>query len=320
MTDEVLARLLPGEPVSGEAISRELGVTRAAVWKQIESLRGMGFEIESRGKGGYILKGCPDSLMGAVVRRGLKTKWAGCEIRWFPTIGSTNREARRLAAEGAPHGLTVLADEQTAGRGRRGRSWETPRGDAIALSIVLRPQAHPSQVALLSLSVAWAAAAAFEETAGARARIKWPNDGVCGGRKVAGILLEMDADEQTVHSVVAGIGINVHQQSFPPEIAETAGSLDQTAGRRLSRAEIVRGFLTRLEEAEEMRADGRLMDAYRARSATLGQPVRVIAPAEEYTGVAREITPGGALIVETDAGLREVLAGDVSVRGLMGYA
>ena len=319
--ERILERLLAGETVSGQAISAELGVTRAAVWKQIEQLRALGFVIESQGKQGYRLLSCPDSLMAPVIARGLQTRWAGRQIVYLPSVDSTNRRARQLAAEGAPHGTLVIADEQTAGRGRRGRGWISPAGEGVFMSLILRPQSHPSEVARLSMQTALAVALSIAQTTGLDARIKWPNDIVCGGRKVCGMLLEMNADEQAVHDVVAGIGINVHQTQFAPEIAQTASSLDLLSGKRVCRAALVRAFLEAFERTEALAAQGALMDAYRARSATLGQRVQVIAPAGSFTGTALEVTDSGSLIVEDEEGQRrEVLAADVSVRGLMGSA
>lgn len=317
--DGILARLLPGEAVSGEALARELGVTRAAVWKKIEALREEGFEIESAGRAGYRLLSCPDSLLPAVVRYGLATAWAGREIEYHETLPSTNRLARQRAAEGAPEGFLVLAETQTEGRGRRGRGWITPPGEAVAMSLLLRPRAHPSKVAALSLLTALAAAEAIEEATGLPARIKWPNDIVIRGKKVSGILLEMDADEERVRSVVCGVGINAHQRAFPEELRETASSLDLLSGETVSRAALVRAFLRRMEADRPLCGTDGFWAAYRARSATLGQEVRVVAPEGSFTGRARAVTQSGALLVETEGGTREVLAGDVSVRGLMGY-
>ena len=318
--DEVLSRLLPGEVVSGEALARELGVTRTAVWKQIENLRGLGFQIESSGRSGYRLLSCPDTLLPAAIQFGLQTSWAGREIEYYASLPSTNRLARQRAAEGAPEGLLVLAETQTEGRGRRGRNWLTPRGEAIAMTLLLRPTAHPSQVATLSLVTALAVAEAIEEAAGIPACIKWPNDIVILGRKVAGILLEMDADEERVRSVVCGVGINVHQQIFPVELREIASSLDLLAGQVQTRSTIVRAFLVRMEANLRLLGTDTFLEAYRARSATLKSEVRVVSPEESFTGRACDITGSGSLLVETEDGLREVLAGDVSVRGLMGYA
>ena len=319
--DGILERLLTGEIVSGQVLSEAMGVTRAAVWKQMEQLRAQGFVIESVGRQGYRLTACPDTLMAPVIRRGLETVWAGREIVYLRSVDSTNRYARELASRGAAEGTLVVADEQTAGRGRRGRGWISPAGEGVFMSLILRPQAHPSQVAGLSLQAALATARAIARVTGLDARIKWPNDIVCGGKKVCGMLLEMNADEQSVHDVVAGIGINVHQRDFPPEIAQTAASLDLLTGTSVNRAALVRAFLQEFETVSSMAQAGTLMDAYRERSATLAQRVQVIAPAEMFTGTALEVTDSGSLIVLDEQGQRrEVLAADVSVRGLMGYA
>lgn len=317
--ERILRRLLGGETLSGERMARELGVTRAAVFKHIEQLRAQGFEIESIARQGYRLVYCPDSLMEPVVSCGLHTAWAGRKIVYFPETDSTNRRARLLAQEGAPHGTLVLADKQTAGRGRRGRGWISPAGEGIFMSLLLRPNVHPSQVAKLSLLTALAVANAIELETGLDAQIKWPNDIVIAGRKVCGLLLEMTADESAVYDVVAGVGINVHQKELDPEIAHTASSLDLLAGKTFSRAALVRAFLVEFEKAMAL-SDEAMMGLYQARSATLGQKVQVIALTGTFTGTARGIMDSGSLLVEDEEGaMREVLAADVSVRGIMGY-
>lgn len=261
-----------------------------------------------------------DTMMEQLKRFGPETKWAGREMVYFPETDSTNRRARLLAQEGAAHGTLVLADSQNAGRGRRGRGWISPAGEGIFMSLLIRPQMHPSQVAKLSLLTALAVAKAIARETGLDARIKWPNDIVIKGRKVCGLLLEMTADEHTVYDVVAGVGINVHQKEFDEEIAHTASSLDLLAGRRIARAAIVRAFLEEFEQAMEL-TDEEMMTGYIARSATLGQTVQVIGLTGTFTGVAKAVTESGSLLVEDEEGvLREVLAADVSVRGIMGYA
>ena len=254
--DGILERLLTGEIVSGQALSEAMGVTRAAVWKQMEQLRAQGFVIESVGRQGYRLTACPDTLMAPVIRHGLETAWAGREIVYLRSVDSTNRYARELASRGAAEGTLVVADEQTAGRGRRGRGWISPAGEGVFMTLILRPQAHPAQVARLSLLTALAVAEGIAAETGLDARIKWPNDIVVGGRKVCGMLLEMNADEQAVHDVVAGIGINVHQTQFAPEIAQTASSLDLLSGQRVCRAALVRAFLEAFERTEALAAQG----------------------------------------------------------------
>ena len=255
------------------------------------------------------------------IQSGLGTQWAGQDIVYFKEIDSTNRYAKKLAGQGAAHGTMVLADTQTAGRGRRGHSWISPAGSSISMTLILRPDVPPAQVAKISLLTALATANAIRRVTGLDVRIKWPNDIVAGGRKVCGMLMEMDATPEKVASVVAGVGINVHQTQFPEEIAHSASSLDLLAGRRISRADIVRAFLQEYERVWAL-GDEAMMRAYCARSATIGQRVQVIGLNGTYTGTAQDVTESGSLLVraDEDGGVREVLAADVSVRGIMGYA
>ncbi len=320
MTDRILTVLLSGKVISGTEICEAYGVTRAAIWKQVEKLREEGFVIETVGKQGYHLTGCPDSLRPPMIREGLSTHTFGKTICFEKEVDSTNRLARKLAAEGADHGTLVVADAQNAGRGRRGRSWQTPAGEAIAMSVILRPSMHPSSVSMLSLYTAIAVAQGIRRVTGLDARIKWPNDIVCNARKCVGMLLEMDADEQMITSVVAGIGINVHQKNFDEEYAGRATSLDLLTQTRVSRAAVVREVLTSMEELEKALEDGKIRDIYRSLSATLGREIQVIGVNETFTGKAVDVLEDGSLQVQLpDGSMRNVLSGDVSVRGLMGY-
>lgn len=322
MTGKILERLLEEGTVSGQALSRETGMTRAVILKAMERLRTLGFQIEETQCGEYKLSACPDSLMESRIRLQIDTKWVGKEFCYFHELESTNRHARMLAAQGAQAGTLVIANGQTQGRGRRGRGWISPAGDGIFMSLILRPKGHPSRVAKLSLLTAVAVAQAIEEVTGLEARIKWPNDIVCHGKKICGMLLEMTADEQCVHDVVAGVGINVHQKEFDPEIRETASSLELLCGRCIRRSDVVCAFLRRFEALYEQmeRDEEEIMRQYRALSATLGRRVQVISVSETFTGTAEDMTDEGTLCVRDEEGaLREVMAADVSVRGVMGY-
>lgn len=253
----------------------------------------------------------------------MNTVWAGKQVVYFPVVDSTNRAAREMARGGAAHGTLVLADTQTGGRGRRGRSWISPAGEGVFMTLIIRPEGNPERAAKISLAAALAAARAIGRVSGLDARIKWPNDIVVSGRKVCGMLLEMDLLEDGSPAVSAGIGVNVHQTQFDEEIVHTASSLDLLAGRRIDRADVVLAILEEMERAiQELQADeAAFMRAYRAMSATLGQRVQVIAHSASYTGTAEGVTESGSLLVraDEDGGLREVLAADVSVRGIMGY-
>ncbi|MDR0928526.1 MAG: biotin--[acetyl-CoA-carboxylase] ligase [Oscillospiraceae bacterium] len=243
------------------------------------------------------------------------TNWAGCTLRREAIVDSTNRQARLWARDGAPHGAVLIADSQTAGRGRRGRQWLSPPGTGLWLSIVLRPEWPPERLPLLTFAIALAGLDAIEAATGLCGAAKWPNDLLVSGRKVAGILLEKEGD-----AVVAGIGINARQRpcDFPPELAESAASLAMLAGRDIAPRSLEAPFLAAL--ARWVDAPEGLIGAFSARCATLGAQVRVLAGEEEYEGLAERIDAEGALWVRPDGGeARRVLAGDVSVRGLMGY-
>ena len=318
--DDILKALLPGEIVSGARISKALGITRAAVWKRITALRERGFVIDSLDRQGYLLVHVPDVLMSSLITYGLETKWAGSQVFCYESVDSTNRVLRTMAADGAGHGTLVVANEQTGGRGRRGRGWLTPKDTSIAMSLLLRPEIPPAKVALLSLAASVAVAKGIRQVTGLEAGIKWPNDIVVNGKKVCGILLEMDADEQNVHYIVAGAGINVHLMDIPEEIRATATSLDLELGHPCSRVEIVKAVMRATEETENLLRDGSFMSVYETLSVTLGHPVSVQGVGETFTGTAEQIREDGVLMVRTESGaVREVMAGDVSVRGLMGY-
>ena len=243
-------------------------------------------------------------------------------IIYLESVDSTNRYARELAKIGAAHGTLVVANEQTGGRGRRGRSWISPAGEGIFMSLIVRPEIALERMPMISLQTALAVCRAITETTGVEAKIKWPNDIVVSGRKVCGMLLEMDVEQGKLQSVVAGIGINVHQTAFPQEIAHAASSLDLLCGRRISRRSVMAAFLAAFDSTQQLLADdGLFMAEYRRHSATIGQKVQVIAANETYTGTALDVTQSGSLMVMDEKGQRrEVLAADVSVRGLMGYA
>lgn len=316
----VLEMLSGGEFVSGEVISRAMGISRAAVWKKISALKEAGWQIESGGKKGYrLIPG--DSLEPALWASALTTRSLGHgENRCLAEVDSTNTEAKRMAIAGAPHGSLCVSELQTAGKGRLGRVWSAPSGKGLWVSVLLRPNLKPEQAPLITLCVAMAMARAVEETAGLDARIKWPNDLVYAGRKLCGILLEISADPDSIEYVVAGAGVNVRTGAYPPDIAHKAAALEEFGPPPLRRTLLVH-YLAALEEVlDRLEREGfqGIAEEYQARSCTLGQQVQV-SGAVELTGVARAIDETGALLVEADGTLHRVLSGDVSVRGVMGY-
>lgn len=308
--------------LSGEDIGRELSITRAAVWKGIKKLREEGYEIEAVTNRGYRLTNPETMYNKRELEQGLKTKTMGQSIYFYEETDTTNNRARELAQEGAPEGTLVVAEKQTAGRGRRGKVWESPLGTGIWMSLVLRPQIMPAEASVLTLLCGLATAEAIKAETGLSAGIKWPNDILINGKKAVGILTEMDCEMSEVHFVIPGIGINVNTASFPPEIADIATSLYLECGKTVSRRRLVHKVLERLEEHYEtfLRTGSftAMLEDYRKHCITLGKEVHVLGR-EPFFAEALDITPEGELLVRrADNGKEEVVfSGEVSIRGVI---
>ena len=258
------------------------------------------------------------------LRKHLDTRWAGRgEVDYQPQMSSTNIRAKEMARAGAPHGSLAVCDHQTAGRGRMTRRWETPAGEALTQTLVLRPKLPVEQAQLYTFAAALAAARAIEDVCPQLGpKIKWPNDVVIGTRKCVGILCEMVLDADG-YAIVPGVGININQTRFEGELEDKATSLLMETGKLQDRWQVLCAYLKRLEEAvDALEQDGLngIWQDYAGRSITLGSRVRVVGTDVEFTGTARTLDEMGALIVMDENGEeRRVLSGDVSVRGLMGY-
>lgn len=316
--------------MSGQQLCDRFGVTRTAVWKVINQLKEEGYRIESVSSKGYrLLTGDEDILSQSEIASRLTTKWAGRKVYYFDITGSTNTDAKRLGEEGEPHGTVVVADIQNAGKGRRGRQWQTLSGTALAFTILLRPEFAPDKASMLTLVMALSVAQAVEEVSCVTATIKWPNDIVMNKKKICGMLTEMtmtpEMDE--IQYVVIGAGINVNNGSaeeFQEEIRQTATSLKIEAGRQINRAGLLERVLVRFEENYgtflETLDLSRLRETYQEHLQGVGKEVKVLDPTGEYTGISRGINDRGELIVEKENGESvRVYAGEVSVRGLYGY-
>ena len=306
-------------PLSGEELARRLGCSRAAVWKQIGALRRLGYRIEARRAHGYALAAAPDRLGPAELAPHLAGRWR--DIRWLAETDSTQRVARELARAGAPEGTVVIAEAQTAGRGRLGRTWHSPRGVNLYCSIVLRPPLSPAAVPQVALVAGVAAAAALAETPGLAPRLKWPNDVLIDGRKVAGILTEMEAEVERVHHVILGIGVNLNapRAAFPPELRERATSLFLATGRRVDRAAVTGRLLAALEARYGRFLEGGF-EAVRAEwesySCLTGTDVRVASAEGEMAGRVLGLDADGALMLaRPDGTSTRIVAGEVTVRG-----
>lgn len=326
LRDQVLALLKAGDaPCSGEGMSRTLGVSRAAVWKAVEALRQEGYVISSAPHRGYRLEDSPDLLSPGELAGALAGRTVGAALLCLDTVDSTNNELKRRA-DTAPDGLAVLAQEQTGGRGRLGRSFVSPAGKGLYLSVLLRPQCVLADAGMLTAWTAVAVCRALERCCGVRAGIKWPNDIVLEGRKLCGILteLELEAETSALRHVIVGVGINVSQDAadFGPEVAPVAISLAQALGQAPRRSQLAAEVLSALDDLYRafpaQKAD--YLARYRALCVTAGRAVRVLRPGQVRTGTAEAVNEDFALLVRWDNGEQEALSsGEVSVRGLLGY-
>jgi BirA family biotin operon repressor/biotin-[acetyl-CoA-carboxylase] ligase len=293
----------PGEYISGEQLSGMLGVSRTAVWKQIRKLMNEGYTFEAVPRRGYKLTGEPDRLSVPAMLAELDTKTMGRSIRLFDEIGSTQTIAHQLAREGAPEGTLIVAERQTEGRGRMGRSWHSPKGKGLWMSLLLRPRIPVQFTSQLTLLTAVAVCRAIRKLANVEAGIKWPNDLLIGGKKVCGILLESSAEDERLLYVVAGIGISVNLDpgDYPEALRDKAISLKMAAGKEISRTKLLRTVLKQFEELYFLyQAEGfaPIKTAWEALAVSLGKPVRT----HSVSGIAESIDDSGALAVRTEDG------------------
>ena len=309
--------------VSGQELCELFGVSRTAVWKAMNQLKKEGYEIESVQNKGYHLVKTPDILSKNELVSIRKTKWVGTEICYFDVTDSTNTQAKSLGEGDAPNGTLVVAGKQESGRGRRGRSFESPAGTGIFMTLLLRPEIEPQNASMLTLVSALAVAKGIEHMVDLPVQIKWPNDIVINGKKVCGILTEMSAQMDYVNYIVIGIGINVGNEEFPEEIKDVATSIYLESGKHVNRAMLIEKIWEEFEDYYELYEKTQdlssLVKEYDSYLVNRGQKVRVLDSKEPYEGKAMGITDRGELIVDTWEARRLVSAGEVSVRGVYGY-
>ena len=307
--------------ISGESIAGELKISRTAVWKHIRKLRESGYEILSRERRGYKLKDAPDLLLPSEIQIGLNTEIIGKEMDYHPSVDSTNRVAKALAYHGAADGTIVVAEEQTGGKGRLERNFYSPRGKGIWFSVIMRPKLLPKDAPKCTLMAAVAVVEAMKRF-NLKAGIKWPNDIMFYGRKLVGILTEMTGEIGKISYIVIGVGINVNisRDEFPEELRDIVASLSEISGGEISRVKFFRAVL---EEFDKLYRKIRTADfdeiftLWKKYNITLGKNVRVISAIdglESFSGKAVDLNEEGALVVETEQGLRAVYSGDVSIR------
>lgn len=325
MKEEILRLLRSADGyISGQELCNRFGVSRTAVWKAINQLKEAGYEIEAQQNKGYKLMAAPDLMTEAEIKSLMHTDWVAKEVLYFDTIDSTNTKAQELAEKGYPSGTLVVADKQDSGKGRRGRSWVSPSGTGIFMTLMIKPDINPNNASMLTLVAALAVAKAITSVTGEEAMIKWPNDIVVNSKKVCGILTEMNAQFDYINHIVVGIGINVHNESFPEEISQMASSLMiEAGGKRFHRAQIIAETMSYFEryydtflKTQDLSA---LVREYDELLVNRNKSVRVLDPKEPFDGKAMGITPKGELIVDTWESRKLVSSGEVSVRGIYGY-
>jgi len=319
MAKDILKYLREKEYVSGEVLAKKLGISRVAVWKQIQKLKDTGYKIISDQNLGYCLVSRPDLLIPQEVQRGLFTKYIGKEIYYFPELKSTNIMAKEKAlhrAEGIDEGTLVITERQSAGKGRLGREWFSPIG-GIWLSIILYPQLPPSYIPRITLMTAVAVVKAIKMCTQIEPQIKWPNDILINEKKVCGILTEMNAELDMINWVVVGIGINVNinHQEFPEDIQENTISLKEVSGKEVFRVKLTQTFLQEFEKYYDKlkrKEFPSILEEWKLYSNTLGKKIRVDMGERIIAGEAVDINEEGALILKKEDGeLIKIISGTI---------
>jgi len=320
MANDILKYLREKEYISGEVLAQKLGISRVAVWKQIQRLKDMGYKIASDQNLGYCLISRPDLLIPQEVQKGLSTTYIGKKIFYFPELESTNIIAKEKAlhrTEAIDESTIIIAEKQSAGKGRLGRKWFSPAG-GIWLSIILCPQLPPSYIPRITLMTAVAVVKAIKMCTQIEPQIKWPNDILINEKKVCGILTEMSAELDIINWVVVGIGINVNidHQKFPEDIQENTISLKEVLGKEALRVKLAKTFLQEFEKYYDKlkrKEFPSILEEWKLYSHTLGRKIRVDMGERIITGEAVDINEEGALVLKKEDGERvEIISGTVS--------
>lgn len=302
--------------ISGQALAARLGLSRAAVWKRVQRLKAAGYRVEGSPRRGYRLDPQQDVLFPGEIVQNLATGYIRGPCFHFFALPSTNDLGKQLARQGYPEGTLIVAETQTAGRGRMGRTWESPAGTGLYVSLILRPSLPPLELPKLTLTAAVAVVQALEDATGIKVGIKWPNDIIWQGKKLGGILTEMETESDQMSHVVLGLGLNINTPRFSAAVCPIAISLSQSGGS-YSRSAILRAWLEALDRLYAKllaREFSQILEGWRQASVTLGQTVTVRQGQETLTGLALEVTPEGALLVQTAAGeIKTVICGEIEL-------
>ncbi len=308
--------------VSGEALGQELEVTRTTIWKQVKTLQSEGYMIETSPRKGYRLAALPDMLSGEEVKPALKTRvFARDHYFYFREIDSTNDYAKELATQDYPEGTVVLAEGQRAGRGRRGREWHSKECQGIYLSVILRPALPLKELSRVTLFITWAVVETLQGQFGLKPGIKWPNDILINGRKIAGILTEAAIDMDGIDYIVVGIGLNVNQleQDFPEELRDRATSVQREIKRAVHRVGLLQELLLRLETGYQQLLAGdfeQILKKVRSLSLVIGHDIEVDGVNGAIQGKAIDIDDDGFLMLRDPQGeIHRIISGEVAFRG-----
>ncbi len=297
-------------------LAGRLGLSRTAVWKRINRLKGQGYGIEGSPRRGYRLLALPDRLLPPEIAAGVKLSLLAGPIHYFDSLPSTNDLAKELGSRNAPEGTLVVAEGQSRGRGRLGRDWNSPAGLGLYVSLLLRPELPPSELPQITLTAAVAVVRALQRAAAVAVGIKWPNDLVLDGKKLGGILTEMESESDQIRHLVVGLGLNVNNRDFPADLANLATSLALSRGRAFSRLQILQAWLEEFERLYRLFLDREfpaILEEWKEHTVTLGRAVTVRQGPVEVCGQAVEVAGDGALLVRTRTGeIVRVTSGEIA--------
>ncbi len=308
-----------GGYISGQEIATLTGASRTAVWKHIEEMRRDGYTIEAVRRKGYKLLSSPDILSADSIRLQLASKVIGQRLYYFDSVDSTQKKANVLAGEGAPEGTAVVADEQVSGRGRLRRSWHSPKGTGIWMSLIIRPDIPLFLAPQMTLLTAVAVSLAIQEVTELKPAIKWPNDILIDGKKVTGILTEMKAEADKIHHIIIGIGINVNQKAndFPADLQEKAASLSMLSGQEISREKLIASLFSQFEKIYTIYREngfGPIKTLWESFAISLGRTITAVTSRETIIGKALGITDEGVLLLEDAEGtVHSIYSADIHI-------
>lgn len=325
LKNEVLKILLSNKShVSGQNISKYLGVSRTAIWKAVSTLKKDGYNIESVNNKGYLLLNKNETLSRVEIEQCINAYNYSSppKIIYLNEVDSTNNYAKKVS-DSLNADFLVVSDMQTLGKGRLGRSWDSPSGSSIFMSLCIKPDIAIEKASIITLVMAVSLCEAIEEIYSIEPLIKWPNDIVFNSKKISGILTEMSSDMDGIKYIISGVGINVNNKDFPDNIKETASSLFLETGILMDRARLIASTVYHFYnnfniflKTEDMT---NLKEKYEKHLANIGKEVKILDPKNKYTATALGIDESGALLVNTDGKIKRIISGEVSVRGLYGY-